>query len=230
MLRRSPRALALRTAAVIVTIATAAVVGSDLAALHRRAGDLGPEVDAVVARHDLAVGTTLDPSDVSVRAVHASQLPDDVIVGRGEVLGRVVAAPVLRSDFVTARHLTPRRRTGLDGIVPPRMRAIRVTVSEALRPRAGAAVDILASFDTHDTASVSDSPTTVVVAEGVLVLGTDAHASAGTGRGDALGVTLLVSRDDAASLADAQANGVLTLALVPPEEAAPIPRSKRSRS
>jgi len=64
----------------------------------------------------------------------------------------------------------------------------------------------------------------------VLVLGTDAHASVGTGRGDALGVTLLVSRDDATSLADAQANGVLTLALVPPEEAAPIPRSKRSRS
>ena len=230
MLRRAPRALALRTAAVIVTIATAAVVGSDLASLHRRAGDLGPEVDAVVARHDLAVGATLDASDVSVRAVHTTQLPDGVIVGRGGALGRVVAAPVLRSEFVTARHLAPRHRTGLDGIVPATMRAIRVTVSGALRPRAGAAVDVLASFDISGTASASNGPATVVVAQGVLVLGTDAHASGGTGRGDALGVTLLVSRDDAARLADAQVNGVLTLALVPPEEAAPIRRSKRDRS
>jgi Flp pilus assembly protein CpaB len=226
MLRRSPRALALRTAAVIVAITTAAVVASDLASLHRRAGDLGPEVDAVVARHDLAIGVTVDASDVSDRAVHTSQLPDGVIVGRGRTLGRVITAPVLRGDFVTARHLAPRRRTGLDGIVPAQMRAIRVTVSGALRPRTGAAVDVLASFDSQSSTTADDGSATVVVAEGVLVLSTDAHASGGTGRGDALGVTLLVSRDDAARLADAQANGVLTLALVPPEEAAPIPRSK----
>jgi Flp pilus assembly protein CpaB len=228
MLRRSPRALALRTAAVIVTIATAAVVASDLASLHRRARDLGPEVEAVVARHDLTVGATVDASDVAGRAVHTSQLPDGVIVGRGRALGRLVAAPVLRGDFVTARHLAPRRRTGLDGIVPAHMRAIRVTVSGVLRPRAGAAVDVLASFDTRTSESADTGSATVVVAEGVLVVSTDAHASGGTGRGDALGVTLLVSRNDAARLADAQANGVLTLALVPPEEAAPMPRSSRS--
>jgi Flp pilus assembly protein CpaB len=229
MLRRSPRALALRTAAVIVTIATAAVVASDLASLHRRAHDLGPEVEAVVARRDLTVGAMVDASDVSGRAVHTSQLPDGVIVGRGRVVGRVIAAPVLRGDFVTARHLAPRRRTGLDGIVPADMRAIRVTVSGALRPRAGAAVDVLASFDARNSEG-ADGASTVVVAEGVLVVSTDAHASGGTGRGDALGVTLLVSRDDAARLADAQANGVLTLALVPPEEASPMPRSSRSGS
>ena len=230
MLRRSPRALALRTAALIVSIVTAAVVASDLASLHRRARDLGPEVQAVVARHDLRVGATVDASDVAARAVHTSQLPDGVIVGRSRALGRVIAAPVLRGEFVTTRHLAPRRRTGLDGIVPADMRALRVTVSGAVRPRAGAAVDVLASFDTRNSASADDSSATVVVAEGVLVLSTDAHASSGTGRGDALGVTLLVSRDDAPRLADAQANGVLTLALVPPEEAAPIPRSKWSGS
>ena len=228
MLRRSPRALALRTAALIVTIVTAAVVASDLASLHRRARDLGPEVRAVVARHDLMVGATVDASDVAIRVVHTSQLPDGVIVERARALGRLIAAPVLRDEFVTVRHLAPRRRTGLDGIVPADMRAIRVTVSGAVRPRAGAAVDVLASFDTRNSASTDDSSATLVVAEGVLVLSTDAHASSGTGRGDALGVTLLVSRDDAPRLADAQANGVLTLALVPPEEAAPIPRSKRS--
>ena len=60
----------------------------------------------------------------------------------------------------------------------------------------------------------------MVVAAGVRVLGTDARASSGTGRDDALAVELLVDRDEAELLADAQANGVLTLSLVPPEEAA----------
>jgi Flp pilus assembly protein CpaB len=230
MFRRSPRALALRATAVIVTITTAAVVASDLALLHRRARDLGPEVEAVIARRDLRVGARVDASDVAARTVHASQLPNGVIVGRARAVGRVVATPVLRGDFVTARHLAPRRRTGLDGIVPADMRAIRVTVSGAVRPRAGAAVDVLASFDTRNSASTDDGSATVVVAEGVLVLSTDARVTGGTGRGEALGVTLLVWRDDAARLADAQANGVLTLALVPPEEAAPMPWSKRSGS
>jgi hypothetical protein len=62
----------------------------------------------------------------------------------------------------------------------------------------------------------------VVVAAGVLVLRTDTRAAGGTGRTDALGVTLLVDRDEAERLADAQVNGVLTLALVPPEESAAV--------
>ncbi len=65
-----------------------------------------------------------------------------------------------------------------------------------------------------------------MVAAGVLVVDTDTRASGGTGRTDAFGVTLLVDRDEAERLADAQANGVLTLALVPPEEAASLPAAR----
>ena len=60
----------------------------------------------------------------------------------------------------------------------------------------------------------------VVVAAGVTVLGTDRRGGSGSGRTGASGVVLLVDPDQAAALADAQANGVVTLALVPPEEAA----------
>ncbi|HXY91981.1 MAG TPA: Flp pilus assembly protein CpaB [Acidimicrobiia bacterium] len=231
MLRRSPRALALRAAAVVVALVTATVVASDLAALHRRAADLGPERDAVVARHDLAVGDTIARADVGVRRIHASQLPTGVVTGAASAVGHVVVAPVLRGDFVVARSLAPAHRRGLDGVVPRGMRAIRVTVTGALRPRPGAAVDVLASFDTRDAGSgATAGSSTVVVAAGVRVLRTDARASGGTGRGDALGVTLLVDRDDAERLADAQVNGVLTLALVPPEEAASIPSEPSARS
>lgn len=220
MLRRSPRALALRAAALVLAVVTAVVVASDLASLHRRAGDLGPERAAVTATRDLAVGDTVERDDLAVRKVHASQLPNGVVHDVDGAMRRVVTVPVLRGAYVARRNLAPRHRTGLDGVVPEGMRAIRVTVSGSLRPRVGAAVDVLASFDARRADATSAAPTTVVVAAGVRVLGTDTRASGGTGREDALAVELLVDRDDAELLADAQANGVLTLSLVPPEEAA----------
>ncbi len=229
MLRRSPRAVALRGLAIVVAVVTAAIVASDLAALHRRAGDLGPERDAITAARDLAVGDTIDRADLRVRHIHRSQLPDGVVDDVARAVGRVVAVGVLRGGFVGVRNLAPKHRSGLDGVVPRGMRAIRVTVSGALRPRSGAAVDVLASFDTRNADARHDSPT-VVVAAGVLVLGTDTRSGGGTGRADALGITLLVDRDTAEQLADAQVNGMLTLALVPPEEAAPMPTGADGRS
>jgi Flp pilus assembly protein CpaB len=214
---RSPRALALRAGAVLVAVVTAVVVASDLATLHRRARALGAERDALVARHDLHVGDTIEAADIAVRVIHAGQLPTGAVVGRGTAIGRVVAVPVLRGNYITRRSLASRRRTGLDGVVPVGMRAMRVVVTDALRPRAGAAVDVLASYD---IGAGSDAGT-FVVAAGIIVLASDARASgAGTGRDDSLGVTVLVDPEQAERLADAQANAVLTLTLVPPEEAA----------
>jgi Flp pilus assembly protein CpaB len=228
MVRRSPRALALRAAAVVVAVLTAVVVASDLAALHRRAADLGPERAVLVATRDLPVGRALARTDVAVREVRESQLPTGALRGVAppRVVGRVVAVAVLHGAFLAVRNLAPRHRRGIDGVVPRGMRAIRVVVSDALRPRPGAAVDVLASFDARslgasgaDRSDGDRSASTVVVAAGVRVLSTDTRTGGGTGRGDPLGVTLLVDPDQAELLADAQANGVLTLALVPPEEA-----------
>jgi len=217
MPRRSPRALALWGAAAVVAIVTAAVVAGDLATLHRRAADLGAEVDAVVATRDLPVGRVVTARDLSTRSVHRSQLPVGTVVDRRAVVGRVVAVPVLDGAYLLRRSVAPRRRTGLDGVVPPGMRAMRVVVTDALTPRAGAAVDVLA---TYDPSSGGEEGGTIVVAAGVTVLGTDRRGGAGAGRTGAAGVTLLVDPDQAAALADAQANGVVTLALVPPEDTA----------
>lgn len=211
-LSRSPRALVLWAAALLVAVLTAAVVASDLAALHRRAQELGPERSVVVARRDLAIGTTVDAGDLRERTIHSSQLPPDVVRSSAEAVGRVVQVPVLRGTFVSGRQLAPRRRHGLDGAIPAGMRAMRVVVSDAVRPRAGASVDVLASFE-DDT---SAAPATVV-ARGVLVLASD---SARTSEGlQALGVTLLVTPGEARDLAFASTHGVLTITLVPPEDA-----------
>jgi Flp pilus assembly protein CpaB len=218
MSRRSPRALALWGAALVVAVVTAAIVAGDLAALHRRAASLGPEVDAVVATHDLAVGTVLDDADLDTRPAYRSQLPDAVVTERAAVVGRVVALPVVKGAYVDSRNVAPRQRRGLDGIVPRGMRAIRVVVTDALEPRIGAAVDVLATYDPAVATGRGDS--TDVVAEGVTVLRVDRRDGSGAGRAGAAGVTLLVDPDQARALADAQANGVVTIALVPPEDAA----------
>lgn len=213
MFRRSPRALALWGAALVVAVVTATVVANDLAAIHRRASSLGPEVRVLVATRDLSVGTELSSADVTTRRVHRSQLPGGALVDH-DASGRVVTVPVLRAGYVTERNLAPPRRTGLDGVLPAGSRAIRIDVAGAVVPRVGAAVDVLASY----SGTGESGGDTVVVAAGALVLGADHDGTRGTGRSGA-GVTVLVDADEARDLADAQANGVLTIALVPPEEA-----------
>jgi pilus assembly protein CpaB len=227
VLRRSPRAVVLWGAALAVAVLTATIVAGDLATLHRRAAALGPERGAVVATRDLRIGDAVTGGDLALRRVHSSQLPGGVLTAVDRAAGRVVAVPVLRGQFVTERNLAPRDRNGLDGVVPPGMRAMRVVVTNALRPRPGASVDVLATFDAPGSAAspaaVNGAPSaTVVIAAGVLVLTTDPAPAVTDGeRGhDTFGITLLVDPTQALRLAYAESTGVVTLALVPPEDSA----------
>ncbi|MEX2268423.1 MAG: Flp pilus assembly protein CpaB [Acidimicrobiia bacterium] len=219
MLRRPPRAIALRVGAVVVVVATAALVASDLAALHRRANDFGSPRDAVIARHDLPIGATVEARDVTTRRVYTSQLPPGVLRDVDHAIGRVVTVPVLRAGFVVPRSLASRRRTGLDGAIPAGLRALRIVVSDAVEPRVGAAVDVIASFedDPFDAGSESLVGSATVIAHGVLVLGTDAATS--SDGGPARAVTLLVSPREARDLVHAATHGFVTISLVPPEDA-----------
>jgi Flp pilus assembly protein CpaB len=224
MLRHPSRAVALRFSAVAVVLVTAGLVASDLATLHRRAQDFGPEQGVVVARRDLSVGTTIDAGDVRIRQVHASQLPPGVLDDAKQAIGRVVQVPVLTGAFVADRNLARRRRTGLDGAIPKGMRALRIVVSDAVQPRIGAAVDILASYevDVFSLSEASESSdvgegSATVVAAGVVVLAVDAATSADGG--PARGVTLLVTPRQARDLVFATTHGYVTLSLVPPENA-----------
>jgi len=214
MFHHSPRAITLWSVAAVVAVVTAAVVASDLAALHRRASSFGPEERVVVATRDLSIGTRLVASDLRTRSVHRSQLPTGALTDLARARGRVVTVPVLRGNFVVARGIAPRDRPGLDGVLPVGTRAIRVDVTNVAVARVGASLDVLATYAADGTRDAR----TIVVAAGALVLGLDHEGDGGTGRSGA-GITLLVDIGEAYDLADAQANGVLTIALVPPEEA-----------
>ena len=219
MLKRSPRVLGLWVGAIALAVATGAVVAGDLAALHRRAQQFGPERRVVVARRDLVLGATVTPGDVATRRVHSSQVPEDVLDNAALALGRTVRVPVVRDAYVADANLAPTRRAGLDGVLPEGTRAMRVVVEDGLRPPPGSAVDVYATFasDTLGTGATSRDPATVVAA-GVPVLATDGGgATAGATR--TLGVTLLVDEGDAAAIAFAATHGRIVLALVPPEDA-----------
>lgn len=224
MHRRSPRALLLWSAAIVVALVTAAVVATDLATLRRRASTLGPERSVAIAVRDLPVGTTVDSSDLDARRVHESQLPPDALTLR-DVEGRVVIATVLADGFVRAGNVAPAERTGLDQVVPAGMRVVRVAAERAPALDAGDAVDVLATFDPAISAELPAGwDPTVTVARGALVIeGADvadavdpAVSSAG------VGVTVIVTEEEARGLAFAAANGVVTIALAPPEEARPF--------
>ncbi len=171
MSRRSPRAVLLWLGAVLVAVVTAAFVATDLAALHRRAHSLGAATSVAVAARDLPLGSVIDRADVTTRSVHRSQLPTRALTPRA-ANGRVVAVPVVRGAFVVDGNLAPRGRTGLDGAIPPGMRALRIVARDALHPPVGSSVDVLVTFESSDGAAAGGAPT-VVAARGVLVLGTD---------------------------------------------------------
>ena len=77
--------------------------------------------------------------------------------------------------------------------------------------------DVIASFEDAPTPSEDGSLPATVVARGVFVIASDdARTSEGL---RALGVTLLVTSREARALAFASTHGVLTIAIVPPEDA-----------
>ena len=210
----TPRAFVAAFAALTVAAATATVVGSDLAALHRRAQDLGPETPVVVAARDLALGEVVDESALASEPRYAAARPQDALNSVAETVGRVVAVPLVRGAVVQQAHLAPTDRTGLTGLIPRGMRAMRVEPVDGLRPPLGAVVDVLAAVD-----PTLGGASTAVVAQAARVLAVDrGHDDEYTGGGRA-GVTLLVTEDEAQRVAFAVANGVLTLALAPPEDA-----------
>jgi len=215
-MHRSPRVLIAWTIVAVVAIVTARVVASDLAALHRRARNLGPDVHVLLAARDLPLGATISANDLRTVIRPAATVPPDAMRDSKDTTGRVVALDLARDDVVRAAHLAPRERTGLDGIVPVGRRAVHLRVADGFRPAVGAVVDVLAAFD---PGAGADGPPdrANTVARGARVLAVDDPAASGPEGGP--GVTLLVTEDEAGAVAYAASNGSVSIAVAPPETA-----------
>jgi Flp pilus assembly protein CpaB len=205
--------------AVVVALTTARVVGGDLAALHRRASSLGPQVSVIVATHDLELGQTISTRDIRRESRYRSQAPRAAIPSASGAVGRVVIVPVLRGAMLFAGHVAPASRTGLDAVIPRGERAVHVTPKDGFRPARGSVVDVLAAFDPSVVAVDGPADAAVVVADGARVLAVDDASASGDSDASNAGVTLLVTEAEARAIAFAAATADLTLAVTPPESA-----------
>jgi Flp pilus assembly protein CpaB len=204
-------------AAIVVAFVTARVVAADLATLHRRAADLGPERSVVVATRDLPLGATVQRDDLDVVRVYSSLVPRGAVRDLHDALGHTVVVPVLRGATVLTRHLAAARRNGMAGLVPVGKRAVHVVTDDGLRPRRGDVVDVLVSLDPSLVAAQGGGEGAITVAKSSRVLDVDDTSRIEGSKGP--GVTLLVTEQEAHAIAFAVANGALMLALAPPEAA-----------
>ena len=218
-MRRSPRVLLAWSAALIVALTTARVVGGDLATLHRRASTLGPLHSAVVAAHDLALGQTVTARDLSSETRYASQLPPEALTTPQDAIGRVVVVPVLRHALVFAHHLAAADRTAADAIVPRGDRAVHLAAKDGFRPPAGTIIDVLAAFDPTAVTVEGSTDEAVVIAAGARVIAVDDDTSNGASNGASAGVTVLVTENEARVIAFAVATADISFAIAPPESA-----------
>jgi Flp pilus assembly protein CpaB len=206
MRRKRPRSSKLLFALSLVLAAAATLIlRGHLIRLEATARAAGPGDPVVVAVTDLARGTLLHESSLSVRSMPVTHHPPGAITGLEEAAGRMLAADVLAGE-----PLTEARLAGDGGpvaaLVPAGLRAAPVAVPAApglLAP--GDRVDVLATF-------AGGRPHTETVAPGVEVLsildgGPNAFEGVAT-------LVLLVSPDAAETLAYARSFAELTVSVV----------------
>jgi Flp pilus assembly protein CpaB len=215
MLRRSPRALVLGAAASVVAVATVADVADILVSLRHQDQAFGRVRTVVVSARDLALGDRVGPDDLAARRVRGRPGEPGALTRRDVAVEQVVAVPVLRGAVLTTRHLVGSGRDGSDGVVPAGRRAMRVAIEGGVQPRPGDPVDLYATFDPQTVGA--DVEPTLTVAHAVPVVAIDTDDTAAGGEGATVGVTVLVTPDEARRLAFATAAGTLALAVAPPE-------------
>lgn len=135
---------------------------------------------AVIATHDLTVGTRIQDADVSIRSVNPASLGDQVLKSADQAVGQVVAYPILQGEFVDARQVAPSKNAALltAGLqVPPGYRVIGLPIAPATAVggvlKAGDVVDVMAIPNPNKLTSLADEPAPgpVVIGRNVLVLG-----------------------------------------------------------
>jgi Flp pilus assembly protein CpaB len=223
-MRRSPRVLLAWVAAVVVMLATARMVGGDLGSLHRRAHSLGADVPVVLAARDLPLGTTVGARDLRTVRRPSTTVSPDAVHDPAAAVGRVVAVALLRDDVVGARHLVAvavagGAPAGINGVVPVGRRAVHVLLKDGFEPPIGSVVDVLATYD-PSIAAVAGSPgQATIVARAARVLALPVPTDTGGSTDPGSSVMLLVTENEARSVAYAASVGEVSLALAPVEAA-----------
>jgi pilus assembly protein CpaB len=218
-------------AAVCAAILVAGLSGSGLRA-NTNAQDSGREVTVLVASRPLPAMTVLDASCVKEMVTARSQTTPDALGSSVDVVGKVLARPMVSGQAFTRSAFTEGSGTQLAAMLPRGKRALAISVTGyaglegVLYP--GSMVDVLASFRSSGAAGVDyrEAMTTTLL-EGVSVLAIEKMTVVNTDKerkdesdlvaanrvGSTRRVTLLVDVEQAKALQLAMEQGTLALAL-----------------
>jgi Flp pilus assembly protein CpaB len=209
MRRRRPRASwVLMILSVLVAVAATVALRSYLTRLEARARAAGPGLPTVVAATDVARGTALDASMLSVEHVPGQFRPPGALADPAETIGKTAATDLVAGDPVTVNRLTPPGGP-VAALVPPGLRAVPVAgdlPATALAP--GDRVDVMATF----AGGQPHTETVASAAEVLRVLPPPIPGEPGTT------VVLLVHPELAESLAYARTFADLSLAVAAPSD------------
>ena len=138
------------------------------------------QATALVANHDLTVGTRIQDSDLGVRQVNPGSIGGSVLRSADQAIGQIVSFPILEGQFVDAREVAPTKNSTLLGSgldIPPGYRIIGVPIAPAaavggvLKP--GDRVDVMAIPNPSKQLSPGDQSASapVMIGKNVLVIG-----------------------------------------------------------
>jgi Flp pilus assembly protein CpaB len=139
------------------------------------------QATAVVANHDLTVGSRILDSDVAVRQVNPGSVGGNVLRSAEQAIGQTVSFPILEGQFVDARQVAPTKNASLLGSgldIPPGYRIIGVPIAPAaavggvLKP--GDRVDVMAITNVaRPINSIEQSiAAPLMIGKNILVIGT----------------------------------------------------------
>jgi flagella basal body P-ring formation protein FlgA len=159
-------------------------------------------ITAVRARTELAGGTVLSASDISVERVAAADVPEGVVTDPADLVGRTLAAPVAKNQMMTLLATTTARGAVSPGHVIAPLRLADAAQAALLQP--GDVVDVVAADSAAEQAAVIAASARVITVPEVP----DDRASPAPE-----GALVLVDVDaqTATALAQAAASGALSI-------------------
>ncbi len=177
-----------------------------------------PTTPVVVAAADLQLGAALKKEDLRTIAFPQGQAPEGSFTQPADLLGRGLIVPVVKNEPILAAKLASKEAgAGLPPVIPEGMRAVSVRVNEVVGVAGyvlpGNRVDVVATAS--PTESRSDTTSKVVLTNvQVLTAGTRMEQDQEGGKPmQVTVVTLLVTPEQAETLALASTEGKIQLAL-----------------
>jgi Flp pilus assembly protein CpaB len=213
----------------LIAAACAALLMGTLGIKSPAALKQSPKIDVAVAMKSLNAGTVITKNDINTETISRDELPQGKLVSPLQIIGRVLAWPVVEGQVFTEACLVPEGTPSiLASQIPEGMRVFSVPITSRARPDhvllyPGCVVDVLVEYKLNRNSKGEALSTTMFRGLRVLAISGDTVISnpdeedngkkGSSSRRGGLIVSLLVEPKQAEALQLAAENGVLTMSL-----------------